>query len=162
MLSVVPGVRRLPITKDNLDTFGRVPEDWYFQSERAAIAFYGGDAVAAAILEATPELQPLMYSSACDMIARYELLADAVGMVPDLAGARTVAGLQTTDLAQVLEIPHATIVEWDRGRRPLPAAAAVSLCKAFRWPLAMLFRSRTGWYPRTKSAMEGGDSELPF
>lgn len=150
------------MSQDDLDTFGRVPKDWYFQSDYAAVAFYNGDAITASVLEANPETEPLMYSSVCEMFSRYDLLADAVGMVPDLAGARTVAGVETTDLAEVLEVPLSTVVEWDRGRRPLPAAVAVSLCKAFRWPFGIFFRSGTGWYPRTKPAMDGGDSELPF
>lgn len=102
-----------------------------------------------------------MFLAVCDWVELSETLAQPIGMVPDLAGARTVADLTTEDLADVLGIPHETILEWDRGRRPLPAAAAVTICKTFLWPIAMLFRSRTGWYPRTQFAIEHGDLDRP-
>ncbi len=144
------------------DTFGLVPEDWYFPSERNAVCFYGGDAIKATLLEADPATKPFLYSSVCDMVSQHKTLTAAFGMTPDLAEARAVVGLTPMDLALLCEIPQPIILEWDRGAWPLPAAVAVSICKALRWPFAMLFRSRHDWYPRTKAAMEDGDLELPF
>lgn len=148
---------------EDLGGYGRPPEDWYFASEREAVAFYKGDAIAAMMMEASPESQTELFSSVCGLVSRFERLVDAFGLMPNLPGARNVASVTTTDVAVVLEIPHSIVQAWDSGQTPLPAGMAVEICKAFRWPLAMLYRTRTAWHRQTEFGIQGGDSEdLPF
>jgi len=136
-----------------------IPPGWFFPSERVAVHFYG-DALLAHVLEERPPSD--LYRSICDQIGRSQLMADAFGLVPDLAAARTMLGLTRDDIAQLLEVSESIIADWECVRRPLPSTDAIRLCRSMLVPFAILFRSRSGWHPLTVAGMSIDGEELPF
>lgn len=136
-----------------------IPPDWFFQSESDAVRFYG-DALLAHLLEEPPPSD--LFNAICDQVARHTLLLDSVGLVPDLAAARTMLGMKRDDLAQLLGVSESIIADWECGRAPLLSGDAIRLCRACLLPFAVLFRSGTGWHPLTVAGMTVNDGELPF
>lgn len=137
----------------------RTPDEWFFRSEREAVLFYG-DALGALMLEARPD--SILFELACNHISSELPLADLVGFVPDLTAAREIVNLRSADLAVVMEIPKTLVEEYERGRRPVPSAAAVALCRNLGWALGMLFREGTRWHPLTLDGIVKKGEEYPF
>lgn len=125
---------------------GDLPCDWHIPFADAAAIY--GDIFLAAVLEAPPS-DPLFDAVARMMRKGRRDLIEAFGLVPDIRETLALTNLDCDAIAQVLDIPPSLAQEYVSGSTPLSCACAVTLCRAFFWPLGVFFRGKVGYHPAT-------------